>query len=72
VGTSLGFRDAVSICVAIGLAFDALKGYTSAMPVIVRLPRLLFPLMVGLMLTVRLAGLWSLESMLWQGPDTVS
>ncbi|HSE85003.1 MAG TPA: hypothetical protein VLJ79_02165 [Candidatus Binatia bacterium] len=53
--------------VTVGLAFDALKDYTSAMPTVVRLLRLLTPCVVGLLLTVRLAGLWSVENMLWQG-----
>jgi hypothetical protein len=53
--------------VAVGLAFDALKAQTSAIRAVVRLPRLLLPLVVGVLLTVRLAGLWSVENMLWQG-----
>jgi hypothetical protein len=53
--------------VAVGLAFDALRDYTSAMPIVLRLLRFLLRLAVGVLLTVRLAGLWSLENMLWQG-----
>jgi hypothetical protein len=53
--------------VAVGLTFDALKAQSSAIRAVVRLPRLLLPLVVGVLLTVRLAGLWSVENMLWQG-----
>lgn len=53
--------------VAVGLAFDAFKGHTSAVPAVLRLPRLILSLVVGLLLTVRLSGLWSVENMLWRG-----
>lgn len=51
----------------VGLALDALKGHTAELPIGLRLPRLLLRLVVGVLLTVRLAGLWSVENMLWQG-----
>jgi hypothetical protein len=53
--------------VGVGLALDALRGHTSAMPIVTRVSRLLFCLVVGVLLMLRLAGLWSLENMLWQG-----